>query len=305
MTRKTTRPRGYAEWNPQAATRVLLANVEAIVDDYRAYLPLTVRQLFYRLVGAFGYPKTEESYAQLCEKLNRARRAGLLSWDAIRDDRPTETRIYADTDLPSFLRDASYGLAGSAYRLHPRTDQPLDVLVACEASGMVPMLESAVADLGATVASSGGFDSVTQKREIALRAKRHPLVVLHVGDHDPSGVHLFSSFAEDVTAFAEAEGAFIRSKRVAVLPEHITEYDLETAPPKRTDRRSFEGETVQAEALAPDVLVGIVRQAVEDFTDLGIFEATRNRQAEERERLESILRPIRADLCHLAEGMSA
>ena len=31
--------------------------------------------------------------------------------------------------------------------------------------------------------------------------------VLHIGDHDPSGVHVFSSMAEDVQAFAVGLGA--------------------------------------------------------------------------------------------------
>ena len=36
---------------------------------------------------------------------------------------------------------------------------------------------------------------------------------------------------------------------MAVTPARITVLSLPTAPPKTTDRRSFEGETVQAEAI--------------------------------------------------------
>ncbi len=72
--RKRTRPRGFAPWSPQAATLTLLGQVRAVLAEYRDHLPLTIRQIFYRLVGAHGYDKTEQAYGRLCEHLNRARR---------------------------------------------------------------------------------------------------------------------------------------------------------------------------------------------------------------------------------------
>ena len=61
----TTRPRGFAPWNPTAESRALIETVRAILDEYRAYLPLTVRQIFYRLVCAHDYEKTEQAYERL------------------------------------------------------------------------------------------------------------------------------------------------------------------------------------------------------------------------------------------------
>lgn len=48
--------------------------------------------------------------------------------------------------------------------------------------------------------------------------------------------------------------------RVAVTAEQVVTYNLPTAPPKTTDRRSFSGTAAtQAEALPPDILAAIVR----------------------------------------------
>jgi len=59
MSKKTTtRPRGVAAWNPTAGCLALIEKVLAVLAEYGAYLPLTVRQIFYRLVGAFGYEKS-------------------------------------------------------------------------------------------------------------------------------------------------------------------------------------------------------------------------------------------------------
>ena len=52
-----------------------------------------------------------------------------------------------------------------------------------------------------------------------------------------------------------------------MTPEQIAAYDLPTAPPKPTDRRAFAGQTCQAEALAPDVLARILRDAIEARID--------------------------------------
>ena len=53
------RHRGFIEnYAPRASTVFLLDRVQAVLDLYAAYLPLTIRQIFYRLVGAGeGYRK--------------------------------------------------------------------------------------------------------------------------------------------------------------------------------------------------------------------------------------------------------
>ena len=43
------RPKGYADWRPHKKTRLILEQVEAVLTDYREHLPLTIRQVFYRL----------------------------------------------------------------------------------------------------------------------------------------------------------------------------------------------------------------------------------------------------------------
>src|SRR5690349_18824370 len=80
------RPRGFAPWAPRGAALDLVAAIKDVLAEYREYLPLTARQVFYRLVGTVGYEKTEPGYKRLCEVLNRARRARLIPFEAIRDD---------------------------------------------------------------------------------------------------------------------------------------------------------------------------------------------------------------------------
>jgi hypothetical protein len=137
---------------------------------------------------------------------------------------------------------------------------------------MVPQLQRIADPFGIGVRSSGEFDSVTAKHQIAQLWTGAPVTVLHIGDHDPSGVHCFSSLSEDVASFADHYGGDVQFLRLAVTPEQAAFYELPAAPPKPTDRRCFDGDdTWQAEALDPRDLADIVRDAIETRLDRAAY----------------------------------
>lgn len=145
--------------------------------------------------------------------------------------------------------------------------------VLCEAGGMAPMLARVANPYGVPVLTSGGFDSLTAKHSLAHELASAmdtgtPVEILHLGDLDPSGEHLFTSLAEDVAAMCRALcGAEPAFTRLAVTREQADRLGLPTAPPKPTDRRRFIGDTVQCEAIAPDVLADVMRDAIESRRD--------------------------------------
>ena len=118
---------------------------------------------------------------------------------------------------------------------------------------------------------------------------------MSVGDLDPSGLSIVDAAAEDVAAFsAELGGQPPTVTRLAVTPEQVAEYQLQTAPQKRTDRRGDDmHQTVQAEALSPDQLTGLVRAGVEAVMDLRVL--ARSRQRSDRERRELLDQVARLD----------
>ena len=264
-----TRPRGFHPWRPRKRAQALLEAVFEVIEQYREYLPLTLRQVFYRLVVNSALAKTEAEYERLIETMNRARRAELISFDVIRDDGHaiTGNGVFSDMEaIDTYLQRFAEQL-----RIDRQRGQPQRIQVWCEAGGMVPQLERICDPFGVPVRSSGGFDSVTTKHDVAMTLSDRRTMILHLGDHDPSGVHIFSSLAEDVKRFCESYGGEIDFYRLAVTPEQITAYDLPTAPPKKTDNRSFTGETAQCEALDPAVLAEILQTAMESRIDGGIY----------------------------------
>ncbi|MDO5643880.1 MAG: hypothetical protein Q4G26_16020 [Paracoccus sp. (in: a-proteobacteria)] len=287
MASKTTRVRGFAPWNPQQKTLVLLDQVKEVLDEYRDHLPLTIRQIFYRMVGRHGYDKTENAYARLCETLNRARRAQLIDFWAIRDDGVTNYKPNIWTGVDQVIRTVK--TMADRYTLDRQAGQDVRLFVLCEAGGMAPMLARVANERGVPVMSSGGFDSLTAKHKFAQELSQHDATeILHIGDHDPSGVHLFTALMEDIQAMCiELDAPPPTFTRLAVTPEQIEELGLPTAPPKATDRRSFEGETVQAEAIPPDVLTDILRRAIDWRQDPTIYMEVLEQEDTDREEIRA------------------
>jgi len=290
------RHRGYIlEYSPQAKTRRLLDDVQAVLDEYEAYWPLTCRQVYYRLIGAHGYPKTELFYKNLCHHMVNARRGKLIPFDAIRDDGVTTFRLDHFDDEEHFLRHVRE--LGEGYRRNKMAVQPHHVEVWCEAAGMLPQLFRVAERYSIPVYSSGGFDSLTAKKTLADRIceKGKPAIILHLGDFDPSGQSIFDSVAADVSAFVEADRPWatvsVSFRRVALTGEQVKEYDLPTVPPKATDSRtkSWDGGTCQLEALPPDEIASILRKAIIRSIDFRTLENEREQEKLDRVKIAGSL----------------
>lgn len=294
---------GLASYSPYGRRKRLLAHVREVLETYVSLLPLTVRQIYYRLVATHAeYPKEQKFYKGLVETLALARRGGLIDWDAIRDDGiRTE---HCGTGFSSLENFKSYiGRYANGYTRDKHEPQPRQIFVLCEAAGMVPQIVRACGDYPVTVKSSGGMDSVTAKYDLARECADKDSVVLHVGDYDPTGLSIFHQLALDVPQMmadychANVEPVPLYAcKRVTILNQHIAEFGLLTGRTKASDdaKEWYPGiggdrsATCEAEALPPDVLQKLVREAVEAEIDhdayrtaveLGAFEQTLARRA--------------------------
>ncbi len=287
----SARPRGFIDWSPKnEAGQELLRNVQYVISEYRDFLPLTARQIFYRLVGTKGYGKTERDYKRLTELLNKARRAQIISFDSIRDDGTMRDRAPGTVSEAMVARHIEYIVDAGINR---QVEQPILQIVMCEAGGMVPQLARVSEGYGVDVISAGGFNSLTDKRALAreIADDGRDTLVWHVGDYDPSGVHVFQSLAEDVTQFAFALGsADVAFKRLAITEPQIEDHNLPYAPAKRSDNRAFDGRgTVQAEALPPEVLAETLENALALFFDPEADERTDERNGRLKEQFADVL----------------
>ncbi|MGF1472425.1 MAG: hypothetical protein ACFB50_11900 [Rubrobacteraceae bacterium] len=297
------RPKGYAPWRPQKKTVRLIWQVKEVLEEYRSYLPMTARQIFYRLVGAYGYQKSEAAYGRLTEHLGRARRARMISFEDIRDD---GISVMAHEHYAG--ESAFYGRMhemAAAYKRDKLANQKLDMRVYCEAAGMIPQLDRVCEPYSVPVYSCSGFDSISAKHELNKRCwqsftyRGRKTVILHLGDFDPSGESIFNDgLVEDIHAFLredvphkEPEEVAV-FERVALRAEHVERFRLPTAPPKDSDSRTknWEGKAAcQLEALPPDMLGSLVDATIKSYLNLAVLEKDREAEAEERRRIAKAL----------------
>lgn len=292
--------RGYTtDYTPRAKTRELLDQAQAVLDEYRKYWPLTIRQIFYRMVGAHGYDKSEGAYNRLCHHLANARRARLIPFSAIRDD---GVRTYHRDHFDN--RDDFLGHVrgmGKRYTRNKLAGQDVHIEVWCEAAGMLPQIDDMAEPFSVRAYSSGGFDSLTAKKDLADRIVRieKPAVILHLGDCDPSGEGIFDNVAQDVTAFVEADRPHglvtVDFHRIALTREQVAAYDLPTAPAKVTDSRSksWDGGTCQLEALPPNVIAEILKKALWEHIDPTRYLEDCDAEKADRAAINQLLLPAR------------
>lgn len=319
MPATSTRPKGYLtltdsrtsdpnEWKPTPQAMERIAQVKSVIDA--ANYQVSVRFIFYRLVGNFGYPKTEKDYKNLAELLVKARRAQLISFADIADSDPALAAGASGWEnRAQFL---NFRKSVNSYELHPGLDQPYEIELWSEDAGSVPMLAEITRGLPITIYSTGGFSSVTVTHEIAQRvmSREVPTIFLHIGDYDPSGESIFKSMSQDVGAFISYElgcdwdeetgetynaesddGPDFRPIRVALTREQADMWQLETAPPKASDSRSrnWVGETVQVQAMTEEQMREVVEAAINQYIDWDKIEELRERSEEERDEMAPLV----------------
>jgi hypothetical protein len=293
------RPRGYYDdWSPRSKTLALLDQVYDVLDEYKAYLPLTARQIFYRLVGKHGYDKTEQAYARLTEMLAKARRARLIPFNSMRDDGVSVMSNLFYEGVEDFYDEMAR--RAKRYRRNYQSNQDQRIELWCEAAGMMPQMHLVADQYSIPVYSCGGFQSLSAVRGVVDRVvdRDCPTIFLHVGDYDPSGESIFDSFTRDIEAFVEDDLvihlAEFEPVRVALTPRQIKTFNLPTAPPKPSDSRTANwkgGGTCQVEALTPAQLAAEVEAAIVTYMDFDLMVEMAGRERRERIELTRALNP--------------
>jgi hypothetical protein len=255
--------------------------VLAILDEYADYLPMSVRAVYYRLLGTGRYAKGQGLADSVSEHIGNARRAGVIPWEAISDT--TAVRLGSPSWPSAEAWLAEKRREAEEFRLVRQAGQPQRLLVWCEAAGMTPLLSAVADEYGVDVDSGSGYDSITQKHEVGVSTWNLgvPLVVLHVGDLDDHGEAIYKAADEDVKAWAQAGGVDAEFVRLAVTPEQVDDLDLPDDP--------THAGWVQAEAIPPDVMAAILREAIMSRLDQ---DARADVLAKEQEQLARLLRRL-------------
>lgn len=307
----------FIERSFRPETLDVIEKANAILDEYeRDGLVLTLRQVYYQFVARDlfppdrrwsldartnrwkrdldGTPNAEPNYEWLGDILSNARLAGLVDWSMLEDRMRSLEGVTHWSDPPEILD----GVARQ-YREDVWASQRNRVEVWVEKDAVIGVIERACRELRVDYFACRGYASQSayyaagkRFRDYVRRGQR--VVVLYMGDHDPSGIDMTRDVTDRLRLFSEND---IEVRRVALNMDQIEQYDPPPNPVKQTDGRSAEymrqfGETCwELDALEPRVLNQLVHDNVRPLiSQLKKWKAAMDREAKNRNLLESTSR---------------
>jgi hypothetical protein len=294
---------------PYAPTRRLIRRADDILQQYYrngAGFPLTLRQLFYKLVSENTIANTPKEYDRLGQVMTDARYWGLIDWDMLID----RTRSMWDWEYFENERQA-IEKAAEDFMFDCWQDQKQRVEVWIEKDAAIGTIEAVCTELRVPYGSTRGYHSTSGVKSGATRIfgflteGDQKLLALHLADHDPSGWDMTRDVRDRLRELVSvdlgrrflATGGFgvggdalgeggawyddnVEVRRLGLNMDQIRELDLPSQPIKTTDTRSpkyveqFGHQGWELDALEPDYLADLIRSAVLAVRDAPAWDAT-------------------------------
>ena len=300
----------------------VISKANKILESYAAQgYDLTLRQLYYQFVSRGFIANKDTEYKKLGSIVNDARMAGRIDWDYI-TDRTRNMRQNAHWDSPHSIIEACAG----QYLIDKWRDQGNYVEVWVEKDALVGVLEVACKPIDVPYFSCRGYTSQSEMWSAGQRLLKQlrggkKVTIIHLGDHDPSGIdmsrdieHRISVFVEHhliqdhakahPRALGEEIDAYVDSlqrsyrptkfylSRIALNMDQIREYNPPPNPAKITDSRAkqyiaeYGDESWELDALEPAVLTELIQSSVRELLDGEKWEAAEAEEARQRRSLE-------------------
>ncbi len=272
-------------------TKADIAELREILERVlRQYQPMTVRQVFYRLVSMGAIAKTEAEYkGTVCRLLAEMRRDRQIPYGWIADNTRWQRKPRTHASLNAALQETA-----ELYRRRVWDAQAAYVEVWLEKDALAGVLYEETQMWDVPLMVTRGFSSLSflHSAAEAIAEVGKPAHLYYFGDRDPSGVAIDRKIEQELRAMApEAE---IHFERVAVTPEQIVTLNLPTRPTKTSDTRSrtFIGESVEVDAIEPLTLRAIVRSCIEEHVDQRVLASTLAIEREERASLRYVAEQV-------------
>lgn len=293
--------------------RTIIEHADRLLRQYaRDGYQITLRGLYYRFISLDLFPDAwadengvknrQQNYKKLGDIISAARRAGMLDWDHLQD-------ITRNVETPSWWSGPQVMVSACAdqYDVDWWANQDWRPEVWVEKDALVGVIEVACRQWRCPYVSCRGYTSDSMIWASAQRLARvveegkTPLVI-HLGDHDPSGIDMSRDIRERLELFSENQ---IEVKRIALNMDQIEQYDPPPNPAKTTDsryagyRREHGDESWELDALEPHVLTDLINLAMEEVVDRERWEESQEARDEGRRKL----RGVADDWNNITEGM--
>lgn len=270
--------------------------VNKVIEEYEGMgYDLTLRQLYYQLVARGYIENSDRSYKRVGELINNARLAGLVDWHSI-TDRTRNMRKRSHWDSPGqIIRSAI-----NQYFIDLRKDQPYYIEVWVEKEALVEVVGKACHELDVPYFACRGYVSQSEMWAAAQRLAQEECdrdtrsVILHLGDHDPSGVDMTRDIQDRLAMF----GAATVVRRIALTYDQVQAYNPPPNPAKLTDSRCkayierYGDESWELDALNPTVIHDLITEHVDKLTDFELLCSRKEHLRKEKNDMQKYLEMI-------------
>jgi len=274
---------------PKALATIEQAN-EIIAEFQAQGFDLTLRQLFYQFVARGLIANTQREYKNLGSIVNDGRLAGLIDWETI-VDRTRDLRALPHWDSPESIVQA----CARQFNFDLWEDQPHYVEVWIEKDALVGVIEGVCNRLDVPHFSCRGYTSQSEMWVAAQRiiqraggrgrmTGRRPCTILHLGDHDPSGLDMTRDIQDRLDLF----GTEAQVVRLALNQDQVREHNPPPNPAKVTDSRAasyirrFGRESWELDALDPRAIADLIEVAIRERLDADRWDEAMERQSQAR-----------------------
>lgn len=276
----------------RADTLAVINQANEIITDYqRQGFKLTLRQLYYQFVSRALIANKQSEYKRLGSIVDNGRQAGLIDWDAIEDRTRNLEKPNTWEDPESILHAVA-----NQYREDWWKGQQFYPEVWIEKDALTGVIEPVCEEFQVPYFACRGYVSQSEMYGAAQRLKRiarggRQPIIFHLGDHDPSGMHMTVDNGQRLDLFMRGYGVDV--VRLALNMDQVEQYNPPPNPAKESDSR-FEGyaaehgdESWELDALNPTVIDQLIRDALDERIDPEPWQAAKDAEAENRALLES------------------
>lgn len=284
----------YLDINLRGETLKMIQFINQLIESYMAQgYTLSVRQLYYQLVARDLIPNNERSYKRVASIINDGRLAGLIDWEAI-EDRNRDVEMRTRWSSASSIIDACV----SSFHMDMWDNQEHRVFVIVEKAALAGVLEPICRKYDVPLLAARGYPSVSIVREMVLEHMTSAMdyqqsIVLHLGDHDPSGIDMTRDLKERISMFAAPYPGYMPEvKRIALTMKQIEEVRPPPNPAKTSDARfdsymrEFGDESWELDALDPAYITRLVAGHITSFINDDLWAEREALVEEKRNRLK-------------------
>jgi len=317
----------YVEKKFYADARYLIQKADEIINSYmKKGFDMTLRQIYYQFIALDTFPNNrryswtgkkwvkdsngtknaQPNYDWLERTISNARLAGLIDWNAI-VDRTRFVRKISTWNNPAEIVQSAI----DSYKRDLFETQRARIEVWIEKDALIGVIEPTCAKLRIPCFSCRGYVSQSamwragQRFIDIIHDEKQIPIILHFGDHDPSGIDMSRDIKERLELFINGHLTIKSGKpleiiveRLALNKDQIKKFNPPPSPAKITDTRAkkyiqeYGNDAWELDALDPETLCKLIADEVKIYLDEEKWKKAERKEKREVKKLKKMMEQL-------------